>query len=156
MDSRFAMRNEFVKAARDLRKYAKDVQKAIEKANQRTAKAGLKEAVKSSSGTTTLAQLRKEGHPYAVRWSTMYHAPGTRVYRNPAIINSQSGDFVRDWKIVYNVKTREPIIINFSEVAGFLEGGTKKMFARPIEDRIIAAMSKVGIDNLDREVQKIR
>lgn len=150
------MRNDIRKAAKDLRKYGRDVERAATKASLKTAQEGLKAAVKSSSGAATQKQLAKEGHPYAVSHLTTGANVGFGLStRNPSIINAITGKFRDDWHLASRLSDRSVTIVNFSKVAGYLEEGTKYMIARPIETRIIAAMSKVGINNLDREVQKI-
>ena len=136
----------FKQAAKELDRYSKKVEKAVKKAQMETAKAGLKAAIKASSGRTSLSQLRKEDHPYATRHKV--------AKRDASIINDQGGSFKREWKI--GNSTNGPAIVNFSKVAGFLQAGTKKMVARPVEARIIDAMSQVGVANLGKSINSIK
>ena len=68
-------------------------------------------------------------HPYAVRHG--------KPLLPPEIINTQSGEFKAAWymdapRSTDGGKTISGSVINDSEVADYLEFGTKKMFARPL------------------------
>ena len=132
-------------AARELKKFSQRVEKGIIKANGQTAKVGLKEAIKQSSGRKTAAQMRKADHPYAKRHGQPLWDPST--------INVGKGSFKRDWHVQDGGNLRNGIaIVNYNPVAKFLADGTKKMFARPLEAKVILAMSKVSQSNLDKAV----
>lgn len=139
--------NELRKAAYELEKYGKRLVREIGKAEVDTAKVGLRVAVKQSSGKVSSLQLRREGHPYARRHG--------KPKRDPQIINSQSGEFRREWHIALGKNLDEgPAIVNFSSIAGFLQEGTPKMFARPVENVVIAELRKIRPANLAKAIER--
>lgn len=142
------MKRELQRAAREIAKYKEKLGKEIQKAEVKTAKVGLRAAIQQSSGNTSLAQLRKEDHPFAKRHG--------EPKRDVTIINSHSRNgFKSEWHIDTSRSLEDgPAVVNYSKVAGFLQEGTRKMFARPIEGKVIAAMSKVRVQNLDQAVSK--
>ena len=128
-----------------MRKFAKDLDRNIGKAEARTAKVGLREAKKQSSGRKTAAQMRKADHPYATR----HGAP----LWDPSTINVGKGNFKRDWQIQGGGNTRNGVaIVNYNPVAKYLADGTRTMFQRPLEAKVILAMSKVRETYLDQAV----
>lgn len=132
-------------ASSALKKFARDLDRQLGKAMARTAKVGLKEAKKLSSGRKTAAQMRKADHPYATR----HGAPKW----DPSTINVGKGNFKRDWHIQGGGNTRNgAAVVNYNPVAEYLAEGTPKMFRRPLEAKVIIAMSKVGKENLDQAV----
>ena len=144
-------------AARELKKFSRDLDRNILRAEYKTAQVGQKQAVKQSSGRIKSDQLRKEGHPYAVKWTVRgkwFYQGVTAPYRDPSIINDQSGDFRKDWKIVTVNLTKSGgwMIVNYSPIAEYLADGTRYMVKRPLEDKVIDAMKKVRISNLDKAV----
>jgi hypothetical protein len=133
------------RAASDLKKFARDLDRNIGKAEARTARAGLKEAKKQSSGRKTAAQMRKADHPYATRHGQPKWDAST--------INVGKGEFRRDWHIQGGGNTRNGVtIVNYNSVAKYLADGTRTMFQRPLEAKVILAMSKVREKNLDQAV----
>lgn len=134
------------KAARELKKFSRDLDRNIGKAEAKTAKVGLRQAIKQSSGRITTAQLRKEDHPYATR----HGAPR----RDPSTINEQKGDFKRDWMIQGGGNIRNGVaIVNYNPIAQYLAEGTPRMFKRSLEAKVIDAMVKVREKNLDTAVK---
>lgn len=84
-----------------------------------------------SSGMATSKQLAREDHPYAKRHGD--------PRRDPGIINDQGGMFKKSWKIKKGTGFWRgvPVIVNESKVAKYLQPGTKHMFARPLEAKVI-------------------
>lgn len=99
---------------------------------RRTAADGLETAQRVSSGPFSLRRLRQMGHPYAKR--------DPRPPLHPGVINVQSGKFRRRWFARVNASKGEASVINQSETAKFLKGGTKRMIARPADQLILDNM----------------
>lgn len=89
----------------------------------------LEKAVEWSSGTRSLRQLAALDHPYAKR-----HGNATLP---PHIINAQSGEFLRHWRIEWTgpLSVR---VINDDPKVRFLKPGTRFMVERPIEQELRA------------------
>jgi hypothetical protein len=118
-----------------------------------TTKKGLVEAQVMSQGTASLGQLASEDHPYAKRHGF--------PLRNPAIINEQSGDFLRDWERSPAVRIGDNIeseVGNFNPIADYLtqpDGSPKsKMFQRPIDQVVEAKMEVFLEDALTRRLKE--
>lgn len=109
---------------------AKNIAEEIKASEQVTVQHALSIARVLSSGRLTGAQLARMGHPYRI---------GGTAPQDPAIINRQTGAFFRGWRIVGpeakggNLSTR---LVNDAPHAALLFGGTQKMVARPILERI--------------------
>jgi len=96
--------------------------------------------VQRSSGTLKTRTLRKLGHPYG-------HSTGAKVMRfvgsvDPTIINAQSGQFRRRWKVLKpamqaNVLRSSAISTDPKSKYMF---GTKKMVARRLDIYVAARM----------------
>ena len=93
---------------------------------------GLAEAQVMSQGPESLGALALADHPYARRHGF--------PMRDPAVINEQTGAFLRDWKtdpVETDQNTVHGAIVNENPVADYLTqpyGAPKsKMFARPID-----------------------
>lgn len=86
------------------------------------------EAVALSSGTVSSADLARMDHPFAKR----HGSPQTNLLP----INAQSGEFRNSW-VTHGPSERGGTVVasleNVSPHADFLEGGTRFMFARPLE-----------------------
>jgi hypothetical protein len=80
-----------------------------------------------SSGPISSAQLAREDHPYATRHMVSRY--------DPAIINKQTGVFRQSWQIGITNIAGHPIYVvrNTASYAEYLEHGTRKMIARPID-----------------------
>ena len=115
--------------------------------NETTTK-GLAEAQVMSQGPNSLGALAREDHPYAKRHGF--------PLRNPAIINEQTGKFLRDWKREDATAVSDSIegsILNENPVADYLKDGTKFMFARPIDQVVSAKMEVFLEDALTRNLK---
>lgn len=103
--------------------------------------------LQNSSGTASLALLRKADHPYARRHGSPRLAPG--------IINEQSGVFLSNWRREPIVPNGDGIIANIFNAdpkAGYLEQRTPppsktKMFARPVDDLSLSET----VPNIERD-----
>ena len=103
---------------------------------------------KWSSGTATTAQLRREDHPYARRHG--------RPRRNPALINVQSGVFLRGWQLEgprLEQGAATLSAVNETPYARYLEHGTRTMFARPLVERVEAELKPLLEAALARELR---
>lgn len=149
------MRRELIAASNELKRFKRQLDTAINRGLDKTARVGLAEAKKRSRGRTSLAQLRREGHPYATRQHAAMKTKN-RKYRDPSIINKQKGDFEQEWHISKGRGLIDALaIVNFAPEAEYLAEGTHTMMRRNVDDKVIEIMAKVGITNLDSEVQKI-
>jgi hypothetical protein len=113
---------------------------------------GVKLAQLRSSGPYSTAMLRAADHPYATRHGSPKLDPGT--------INQQSGVFRSSWQTDGPSRSDTPIlglIFNDSEVADYLQFGTRTMFARPIAENIerdtdatVFSQSQDAADRIER------
>jgi hypothetical protein len=115
-----------------LRRFARAMEPAVQRAELESAKEAKKIAVRLSSGKLTTRQLRKLGHPYR---------KGGAPPQDPAIINrqSKSGGFRDSWKVGDPERTAKGSVVrlvNTAPHATFLKTGTDRMIARPIDKRI--------------------
>ena len=93
------------------------------------AEEALQFAKERSSGTRSLAWLRKNDHPYAKRHPSPLLDLGE--------INEQSGRFKAAWEnpiFTFAGVASSASIANNSPVANFLKFGTRTMHRRPIEE----------------------
>lgn len=120
---------------RDLRRAKAAANAARDRALRETAHDVVKHLQFFSSGPLSSARLAREDHPYATRH------PFPRY--DPSIINKQTGVFKRSWVIsTINVTGHQIYVVrNIASYAEYLEHGTWKMIARPIDGpaRIYAA-----------------
>ncbi|SRR6266511_3332041 len=88
--------------------------------------------VKLSGGPYSAAALRAMGHPYSRRRP---HPPAA-----PYIVNVQSGQFRRSWRVKARMQggDLEIIVDNTAPYARYLFDGTSRMIARPIRERVAA------------------
>ena len=113
-----------------------------------TAREALAKAKEYSRGTASTQMLSTSvkagglGHPYG------YGAHGALGIRGPipnggdaAIINKQTGDFYQRWRMF--TSPNEAVVINDSPVGRFLVDGTKKMIARPIDQKVMSEVSTI-------------
>ena len=122
------------------------LQREAVQAVAKTVDQGVTFAKKKSSGTKSLAQLRREGHPYSVRFAAR---------SDDAIINAQTNHFKDRWngkKPGGGPGTAKGAIVNDDPVARFLVGEPRpksRMRVRPI-DKVVEAKSEVLLrKNLD-------
>lgn len=88
-------------------------------------------ARKWSDGRLSLKDLRRMGHPYARRHGT------PRL--NPAMINRQTGAFYNAWEPDPQADEWTAAIHNTDPKAElYLQPGTSRMFARPVDAEILA------------------
>lgn len=95
----------------------------------------LEKAHKYSSGDISLAESAANDYLYAKK----HGSPKA----DPSIINKQTGQYYAAWVKLGPTMTIGEIhvvIANFDPVADLLRLGTRFMFARPVQDRVIAEM----------------
>jgi len=138
---------------------------AIKKVLDNTCREGIKIA-KDFSGQRyfSLMQLAMMDHPYAVRHSSLGfpRGMGVRITQrrllslDPAVINNQSGDFLKHWRYVVITGRAGPTgrIINDSAHAGALDTGTWKMIRRPIRQRIVSIVRPSFIVDMNDAIRK--
>lgn len=88
-------------------------------------------AVSLSSGGYSLEALARLGHPYAKRHP---NPP-----QDPAIINRQTGLFLRSWRTTPLERTLAGLgikVVNDAPYADYLDQGTSLMIRRPIIERL--------------------
>lgn len=140
--------------ARDLRRTRDAVLRAGNNAVRETARFGVKVAQHYSSGAVSSAQLARVPwkHPYSARKSGPY------PYGDRAIINKQSGIFRRSWEVYVVFQLGNGITVlgvrNRTSYATFLQHGTKRMVARPIDTLIRAEIERVFPIILARELER--
>jgi hypothetical protein len=133
-----------------LRRRANVLEKRVRDAEEASAKEALKLAQYLSTGLYSTAKLRQMGHPYAKR------LPRPRGDR--AMINYQTGNFYRGWRIRGPRRTSKGLVtklVNVSREAAFFADprGTRTMIARPIKDRILERLYNTRRRLLDRAMR---
>lgn len=163
---------EFEALARTFEKLSAKVVLAANKAGADTVRDARAWAIYFSSGTTSTAQLVRLGHPYGHGFARFIasdtRAFGKMIVRGPipygdaSIINTQTGRFRDDWityvaavgiqsakgLITYGVKNVDPI-------ASYLQFGTVRMIARPLDKGLRTYMDQVYAKRLVEEVVPI-
>jgi hypothetical protein len=91
-----------------------------------------------SSGPYSSHQLRRMGSPYR---------RGGTPPADPAIINRQSGRFLRSWKVQAAGKLEERLV-NMAPYSQSLFGGTARMIPRPAMERLKALLRGAAIKRL--------
>lgn len=122
----------FRDAARRLQRMARVLLSAEREVAELTGDDLLATALKFSSGAADRNTLARADHPYARRHGS------PRL--NPAIINEQTGVFKRAWKLrVKRTSSGMSVAVwNEDPKAVFLQAGTRFMFARPLDQRVVA------------------
>lgn len=122
----------FGEAAQWFQDSAREFEQDVLRAERVTVDDLLETAQQFSSGTLKPKDLRRMDHPYAKR----HGAPKL----NPAVINAQTGEFRGAWQtdpVSSGADGLESALYNTDPKAEkWLEPGTKKMFARPIDELI--------------------
>ena len=108
--------------------------------------------IQQSSGTVSLAELRRMGHPFARR------AP--QASPDAAIINDQGGAFRKSWRKVAPVRSGDFVtsrVVNTDPKARFMNG-TKTMVKRPIIAAVEAKLKPIRKNRarfyLNQQLQK--
>jgi len=131
----------FTDMAADIQRLKKDIVKAANQATEDTAKGAVQTARYFSGGMFSSAALAGMGHPYRTGQgpSNWFKGQAAIPYGDPGIINKQSGTFQADW-IYTNLKLSSGIVIrvvkNTAPYAQYLQTGTRRMIARPIDKHI--------------------
>jgi len=123
-------RRAYFKMAETLSKKAVELDRAMRLVERESAGEALKIARELSSGRFSAAQLALLSHPYRI---------GGHPPQDPAIINWQTGEFYRGWRVIGPRAaggTLTTKLVNESPQARALERGTSRMIARPILIRI--------------------
>lgn len=136
-------------AAERFRTYPRRLRTALAAAEMETAKDARRLAILYSSGSTSLADLRKLGHPYSLR------APQPGLFPSQ-FVNRQGGLFIADWQNPTQVTVGGVLytsVINVDPVVEFLEG-TSKMVSRPIGSQVISDLRVLRRKRLQAAVKK--
>ena len=152
----------FERLARNFEQAIPKVITGASKAAYLTAQDGRQWAIFFSSGTVTTAQLRVLNHPYGLGSSGPKGIRGPVPYGDASIINAQSGKFRDDWVVYVNSKGIGLVtglvsygVKNVDPIASFLQFGTRKMVARPLEVGLTAFMQKAYVKHLDDLVSPV-
>jgi hypothetical protein len=106
-------------------------------AHRDTLAESLRYARQLSSGRRTAAQLRRLGHPYR---------RGGSGLGDPAIINIRTGRFRRSWRATEAVREGGAFVSkiqNIAPQAALFRTGTRRMMARPIQERVEAHLAAI-------------
>jgi hypothetical protein len=125
----------------------KDLLNEIARAEQKNLKIYLDEARRLSRGTLAYAEIARLDYVYATRHN------GVKVPGDPAIINYHQGKFYFAWHWIeprfIGGGTVRSILRNDSEVAEWLDAGTRFMISRPFTERIIERCEPERLRNLE-------
>lgn len=114
-----------------LRRIAQAFEPEIRQAESLCLQEALRLAHFYSTGLYTTARLEELGHPYATR--------RPNPPQDPAIVNYQTGQFYRSWRIIEPRKSGNALrsrLVNEEPYARYLLQGTRRMIARPILQKI--------------------
>lgn len=138
----------FAKAAQYFRGLHARIIAEVSKAEEETIKDALFISRAYSRGRYSTEQLRKMGHPYAVRRP----APPA----NPAIINLQTGELLQEWLTISPRIVSGEIVTTLKNNAPYAKymWGTKRMISRPIIDTISAKLAPIRLKRLQRALDK--
>jgi hypothetical protein len=131
--------NEAAKIARDA---AKHFLPSMVEASEHASQIGYVLAVQQSSGGYSTTYLRDIlNHPYGIGPANKKGPRGPIPYGDPTIINSQSGEFRRSWRIGLNPVSGEFAIMNFSPKARAILSGTiiRRVWSRSLSKKVSAA-----------------
>ena len=123
-------RRAYLKMLETAGRKARQLDQGMRDAEQQSARTALEVAHELSSGRFSAAQLARMGHPYRI---------GGTPPQDAAIINRQSGEFYRGWRVIGPRRAGSSLttkLINESPNAQRLQRGTSRMIARPILVRI--------------------
>ena len=143
-----------------LEQACRKMQRAVNEELEAIGEHALETARQLSSGTATQKMLSTPvtkggfGAPYGIGM-TGHLGPRGPIPNggNPAIINSQTGDFRDRWRM-YSGFGRVSIV-NDSEIGKYLTQGTEKMIARPIDKAIIADARAIFRFNVQTRIAEI-
>lgn len=110
---------------------------------------------KSANGRTVILSVKRHGSamglgaPYGIGPVGWLGPRGSIPYGNPGWINKQSGKFARSWRVYPSTVLSQPntqnlTITNVAPYAQYLEKGTSRMIARPINKFAEAYIAQVG------------
>lgn len=126
---------------------------ALAEAETQAIHAALAAARKLSEGALTPSEMDALGHPYAARLG------GAAVPGDPAVVNRGQGDFLEHWSIESQGSEEDGVanrLYNDSQVAEWLDGGTRKTIPRPflarIEERAEGEREKLVEKALDKNL----
>lgn len=120
--------------AMDLRKCSREIVRVTNQANAKVAKGAVQTGKYFASGAFSSKTLARMDHPYATR-----HGGASVPYGDPGVINKQSGVFRSSWTFTQVSQSNGLILFtvcNTDPIADYLEHGTRKMIARPIDNFI--------------------
>ena len=135
-------------AGAELRREARKILEQAERADMRTLRAAMTEAVRMSSGSRSTQELQK------IRPGAYAVSRGEPLF-DPAVINAQNeGGFREHWRIdPKRTDNDTAALVNDSDVADFMKG-TSKMVERPIQKHLEEFIEKIRMSNLVRGLSK--
>lgn len=136
-------------AASEIEKFSRRLDRELQKAEQDSLTEAAQIAADLSSGPFKQFQLTAMGHPYAVS--------NPNPPQDAAIINTQTGTFKKAWQTQAGEWDGDSLsnkLVNADRVADWLDQGTKKMIARPIQARICERLEPVRLRNLEEAIRK--
>jgi len=142
-------------AERQMRRVCERIKRGVQRAEDKSAKRGVQIAKYYSSGHLGKAiyKLRPFARQRGHKLKSFLGAQSPAL-ADVGTINVISGTFRRSWGIKYSNKFGDPIpvIYNRAPYAKFLQTGTKYMLARPVDERIKAALMPIRMINLRYEL----
>lgn len=117
--------------ARERERAARELESTVSSAVAAFGEQVKAEAVAFSLGPYSLKELADMGHPYS--------KANPQPPDDPAIINLQTGHFLRGWTLGMVQRAPDAIWItvgNYTKEADFLDRGTNTMIRRPLVERL--------------------
>lgn len=146
-------------ARRTIEAARRDIRREIVWAAQRALEEARRDALAYSSGPLSLTTLRKRDHPYAKRHGPMGN-PNAMPGGDPAIVNVQSGAFKSAWHVDHpqmsdSGRAIRGRISNQSQVADWLQFGTRFMVPRPIAQAVEASLASHAAEEVSRAERRL-
>lgn len=149
------------------------VQKAVQQAENESAKEGLKFLKRQSSGPFSTAMQRQlaKASGFPSSQGRGLFSTGAMIYPGPFstrrpfpllpldMINKQSGLFYRSWELTlsrtFSFGMSNPAFRNTAPYAKWLEHGTRWMKARPMEDLVLTYLAPIREDNIAKAMDAL-
>jgi hypothetical protein len=146
-----------MQAARKLRDVQREIHREAVLAVQKAMRRVKVDARQLSSGTLSLADLRRRDHPYARRHGPLGNV-GAMPGGDPAVVNRHRGQFYDAWQLYLPVISSPTIsgkLVNASDVADYLQFGTKTMAPRTIAQALEGRARFYGEQEVSRAMRAL-